>query len=87
MSEKKHTLEIEDRSVMRLSGVEDVESFSEKIVVIRTSLGRLTVKGGGLLIKDLRTESGEMSISGTVDSLEYSRAKKPAGTVIRSLFG
>ncbi len=87
MNEKKHTLVVEDRGSLRLSGVEDVESFSEKLVVIKTSQGRLSVKGEGLLIKDLRTETGDMSITGTVDVLEYSKVKKPAGAVMRSLFG
>lgn len=86
MSENMHTLSLDKREEMRVGGVMDVESFSEKLVVIKTTMGRLTVRGENLLIKELNVESGDMMITGRVNSMEYSKLKKQSGAIMDSLF-
>ena len=45
---KSHSLELDKRERLSLSGVEDVMGFDESMVVLQTGLGRLSVRGEGL---------------------------------------
>ena len=66
-----HVLSLTDRSALSVSGVDSVGSFDESEVEISTVRGLLIVRGSGLEIEKLNTDTGEVSINGTVDSLEY----------------
>ncbi|MBR2181276.1 MAG: sporulation protein YabP [Oscillospiraceae bacterium] len=70
---------IENRSRMSVSGVSDVENFDENSVVLYTNRGLLTVKGMGLHIERLSLETGELSLEGTIDGVEYSEAETGGG--------
>lgn len=82
-SGRTHTLTLEQRKRLSLTGVEDVDCFNEQIVVLRTPLGMLTVAGAGLNIAQLSLETGRVEIEGEVDALEYSGGKKPGGLLGR----
>ena len=71
-----HNLCIEDRSRMRLTGVEDVDCFSENIAVITTTMGAITVTGASLKVSRLDLQSGEVSLEGQIDSVEYGAVRK-----------
>ena len=43
----KHTLILEERKRLHLSGVTDVDCFNEREIRLYTELGTLTVKGRG----------------------------------------
>ncbi len=66
-----HQVILEDRRVLSVSGVSDVDSFDGTTVVVYTALGELTVRGSDLQIQRLNVETGELSLTGTVDSLTY----------------
>lgn len=66
-----HSLILKDRSELTLSGVTDVDSFDEMTIVAYTDYGELTVKGSGLHIGSLNTETGELTVDGQVQSLVY----------------
>ena len=70
-----HQLILDERQRLSLSGVSDVDSFDDAVVVAHTSLGDLTVKGQHLHICRLNTESGELSLEGQIDLLEYTEPK------------
>ena len=78
-AERAHSVTLTDRKKLSLTGVEDVDCFNEQIVVLRTSLGTLTVAGAGLNLSQLSLEAGRAEIEGEVDAMEYSGAKKPGG--------
>ncbi len=67
-----HNVILENRRMLSLSGVKDVDSFDEQSVVLLTELGGLTVKGLGLHISHLDQETGEVSIDGEISELVYS---------------
>ena len=48
-TDKPHSLSIENRERMSLSGVEDVSGFDENTVIPTTSLGALTIRGDGCI--------------------------------------
>ncbi len=73
------------RKRMELTGVEEVESFSDTLVALRTSLGRAAVEGNGLRIDSFSTEAGKLVILGEIDSLTYYGEEN--GEERRSFFG
>lgn len=75
-----HTVHMQGRHAATLTGVEDVDCFNEQIVVLRTSLGALTLTGEGLNISQLNLGEGKLVVEGEIASLEYSQRKKAAGS-------
>lgn len=80
-----HNIIMESRKRISVSGVNDVESFNEDEVVLHTQMGALIIKGDDLHINKLNTEIGEVSVEGTVNSMEYAESKsgKGAGLISR----
>ena len=82
---REHSVALADRKRLCLTGVEDVDCFNERLVVLRTSQGTLTVAGAGLNISQLSLEAGKVELEGEVDALEYSGGKKKGGWLGRLL--
>ena len=81
-----HHVIIEDRRALTVSGVSDVDSFDDMTVVIYTDLGELTVKGEGLHINKLNIETGDLTLSGQINSLTYSEIQNKASGFFGRLF-
>ena len=64
-------LVITDRKLMTLNGVEDVISFDDAGITMKTTLGTLSVDGNDLHISKLNLDGGEIAIEGTVNGLYY----------------
>ena len=78
-----HAATLLDRKRLSLTGVQDVDCFNDQIVVLRTTLGMLTVAGTGLNMSRLNLEEGRVEVEGEVDALEYSGGKKRGGLLGR----
>ena len=63
---------LENRNKLSISGVNDVLSFDDQIVIIDTELGLLTVKGENLRINKLSIDTSEVIVEGEISSLSYS---------------
>ena len=63
---------LENREKLTITGVEDVLSFDDQIVIVETQLGLLTIKGEDLRINKLSIDSLEVIIEGQIYSLGYS---------------
>ena len=73
---------LENREKLSISGVLDVLSFDDQIVILETELGLLTVKGENLRINKLSLDTTEVVISGEIYNLGYtekSSDKKNSG--------
>ncbi len=68
---KPHSLCLDNREVLSLTGVTDVSGFDEQTVSAETSVGRLIVKGVNLHINKLSLETGEVTVDGRITSLQY----------------
>lgn len=66
-----HSVIMENRGKISVSGVTDVDRFDENIVILYTSMGELTVRGSDLHVNDLSVTSGEMNIEGDIDAVVY----------------
>lgn len=74
-----HSLILDNRKSLSISGVSDVDSFDEQSVVVYTSIGELTIKGKNIHINSLNIESGDLKIDGSIDSLFYSENNSSVG--------
>ena len=63
---------LENREKLSVSGVLDVLSFDDQIVIVETQLGLLTVKGEDLRINKLSIDSLEVIIEGQIYNMGYS---------------
>lgn len=70
--QQKHSLALDNREKINLSGVESVDSFNSEVIVMITSLGVLTIKGQDLDVKKLNLDDGNVTITGRIYSLVYS---------------
>ena len=75
---------LENREKLNITGVLDVLSFDDQIVIVETELGLLTVKGEDLRINKLSTDTEEVIVEGNIFNLSYS--DKPATNKNLSLF-
>lgn len=63
---------LENRQKLNVSGVIDVLSFDDQIVIVETELGLLTVKGENIRINKLSLDTSEVVVEGDINSLGYS---------------
>lgn len=63
---------LENRGKLNISGVLDVLSFDDQIVIVETELGLLNVKGENLRINKLSIDTSEVIVEGDIVSLAYS---------------
>ncbi|MGN0183309.1 MAG: sporulation protein YabP [Candidatus Ornithomonoglobus sp.] len=78
-AQAKHSLMLEDRSKMTLSGVKEVTAFSDSSVTLKTMLGLLLIQGKGLNISRLNTDTGELNVNGEINIMRYSKDKSSRG--------
>lgn len=85
IKQKTQQLVLSDRKKLKITGVSEVENFSETIVCANTCMGQLCVKGEGLKINRLDVDDGELVIDGKINSVEYTK-KKEKGSFFESIF-
>lgn len=74
-----HNIILEDRRVLKMSGVCDVDSFDEQTVVAFTNMGELTVRGENIHISKLNIDTGELSLEGNFYALSYADTTQQGG--------
>lgn len=77
-AQRGHTVTLLDRRTLNITGAEDVLSFDENSVIIRTSLGVMTVDGEGLRIVKLNADIGPVQQQNNVG---------PGGVIIEGKIG
>lgn len=80
-----HHVILEGRQSLSISGVEDVESFDEESIIMRTIKGILVVRGENLHIEKLSLDGGDVKVEGDVDSLTYEE-ETVTGSFLARLF-
>ncbi|MBE6820093.1 MAG: sporulation protein YabP [Ruminococcaceae bacterium] len=81
-----HNLVLEDRRLLTVSGVSDVDSFDEETVIVFTDSGELTVRGSDLHINRLSVEMGELTVEGRISALIYSEDVQKSGGFFSRVF-
>ena len=81
-----HNVILEDRRILTISGVQDIDSYDEQSVVAFTELGELTIKGEGLHINKIDVQTGELNVEGEIWELCYSNLQKSQQGLFSRLF-
>lgn len=81
-----HNLILEGRQSLSVTGVTDIDSFDEQMVVLYTELGELTIKGQNLHINRIDVEAGDLSLEGEIYSVQYDDSLPNRGGLFSKLF-
>lgn len=88
-AEKTHTLTLNERRDLLVTGVLDVDHYDETMTTVHTTCGILTIEGDGLHVKRLTLETGELVLDGRIIALSYteeSKAQNGGGGFFARLF-
>jgi len=66
-----HSVWIEGRKQIRITGVIDIESFQEDETTVLTQAGALTIWGENMKLGKLDPDNGQVILEGDFISLEY----------------
>ncbi len=79
---------LENRGKLSISGVLDVLSFDDQVIMVETELGLLTIKGENLRITKLSIDTSEVIVEGNISYLAYSNkeVEKNKGSIISKIF-
>lgn len=80
-----HTLALEQRSRLTVTGASEVLSLDEDAVVLQVGEDTLQVLGRGLKLKQLTPEGGNVAIEGQIDALTYAESASSGSWLSRLL--
>lgn len=63
---------MENREKISVTGVIDIHSFDDELVLAQTDLGILTIKGDDLKMNKLNLDNNELIIEGKIIAVAYS---------------
>ncbi len=84
-----HTITINERKSIIISGVKKIDSFDDEEFLLETTMGYIAIKGENLEIIKLDTYQGNVSIKGKFNSFHYMDSlnkKEKEETVFGKLF-
>lgn len=82
---RSHGVILEDRKKLSVSGVEDVESYDDSQIVMRTVCGDVVIRGSDLSIDRLSLETGDVGVTGLITEFCYEEVA-PSGSLWNRLF-
>ena len=78
---------LENREKLSISGVLDVLSFDDQVVIVETEWGLLTVKGENIRINKLSIDTSEVIVEGEINNLAYSEKEiAQKGSLLGKIF-
>ena len=66
-----HSINMDSRKLLSVSGVKDVESFDEHEIKARTDMGTMIIKGENLNIKKLNLDTFDLDVTGKINCIDY----------------
>ncbi|MBZ2174587.1 sporulation protein YabP [Schnuerera sp. xch1] len=84
---KNQNILIEDRSKINVTGVEQVESFNDNTIILKTIRGGMIIKGEDLNVDKLNLDDGNVKITGTISGINYvDKELSHKGNIIGKIF-
>lgn len=75
----KHVIEMKERKIISLTGVQHVGTFDENEITLDTNMGYVMLKGEGMHITQLNLDDGDLTVEGYINSIEYIEGKSAKG--------
>lgn len=84
---KNQNILVEDRNKVTITGVDQVESFNENTIVLKTIKGGMIIKGENLNVDKLNLDDGNVKISGIINGVNYvDKDSSQKGNIIGKIF-
>lgn len=84
---KNQNVLIEDRNKVTITGVEQVESFNDNTIVLKTVKGGMIIKGEGLNVGKLNLDDGNVKIDGVINGINYmDKGISQKGKIVGKIF-
>ena len=81
-----HSVVINQRENIKISGIVDVESFDEGEIVLYTSEGGIVLLGEDFKINKLSVDTGELEIEGYLNEIKYTNSIQSGGNFWSKIF-
>ena len=81
-----HTLVIENRNRITVTGATDIGSFNEENVIIFTDYGEITIQGNSLQVTKLSVDSGDFCAQGNIVSVTYTDRIQKSTSIFSKVF-
>ncbi len=85
----RHSVVMERRESVAVTGVLDVISFDEETIIAETELGVLILRGENLHVNRLNLETGDLEVDGGINNVSYEDAAgyaKGKNSILGKLF-
>ena len=82
----KHVFSVEDRKILKASGVLDVEGFDETKIYAMLDATAFIIGGKNLKVINFSSETGELRVEGEIDSVTYSPALSRKAGILARIF-
>ena len=83
---QEHTVTIENRKDMLITGVVQVVAYDEYKVILKTDYGRLIISGRNLVAGEISAKTNQLSLTGDIDVLQYQQNKGKSEGMLSKLF-
>ncbi len=70
--QKDHSLQLDKRQKLFLSGIVNVGTFDEKEILLESTMGNMALKGEGLHIIQLNLDEQTLQVEGLIKAIIYS---------------
>lgn len=81
-----HTVILESRKKVKITGVNDINSFDEENISLYTVEGEMEIKGEDLKVIKIDVAVGEVSIEGLISSIGYNDMEEMKSGFFAKLF-
>ena len=83
-----HSVSLLERKTLVITGVKKIDNFDKLHFILETNMGFMVIKGEGLELIKLDTLAGNVTIKGTIDSINYvvENKKKEEDGIFNRLF-
>ena len=83
-----HSVSLLERKTLVITSVKKIDNFDKLHFILETTIGFMVIKGEGLELIKLDTLAGNVTIKGTIDSINYvvENKKKEEDGIFNRLF-
>ena len=83
---KDHNVIIDNREKLNVSGITDVVSFDDETLILKSVMGKITVKGENMRITCFDNEIGDLIAEGKIHAVVYMADDKDSVGFFSRLF-